>query len=207
MATCAELATQRKILENILRKTGDQKKRQQILDKIDDIEQQQTAQGCLAPPPVSIQGTLNATVTLWTDNSLLPGPKPGQITAVLIFTNHADNSKWSVSIDSLSATFKSGVTARLQDHSFGTGIFDPSSGSLNVDVPLHVENIPLIGSVDAKIHFTTDSSIAPPPGQVTGSTVDKGGNLTLVGAASNIGPFNNEIWLAIVGTLSDWPRG
>lgn len=207
MATCAALAAQLKILEHLLSQTGDQERRQELLDAIDDVQNQQLAQGCLTPPPVSIQGVLNATVTLWTDNSLLPGPKPGDITVALIFTKHTDDSKWSVSIDSLSATFKSGVTARLQDNSFGTGIFDPLSGSLNVDVPLHVENIPLIGSVDAKTHFTTDGSIAPSSGPVTGSTVDAGGNLTLVGTASGVGPFNNEVLLSVVGTLSNWPRG
>jgi predicted RNase H-like nuclease (RuvC/YqgF family) len=49
MATCAALAIQLDILEHLLTTTSNQERRQQILDAIDDIKNQQASQGCLTP--------------------------------------------------------------------------------------------------------------------------------------------------------------
>jgi hypothetical protein len=206
MVRCAALANQRKIVENILSEASDERLHQRVRDHLRDIETQQQNQGCLQSSAITDGGTLTGRITLWTDNGLLPGPVQGGVGAMLVFLKHTDDDAWSVRIDTLTASLPSGVTAGLQNHSVGTGVFDQAAGSIGVEVPLRVQNIPLIGSVDARVPFTTGGSIATSSGSVKGARVDADGRLTLVGAASGIGPFGNKAWLVLEGGLSDWPR-
>jgi len=84
MATCAELAQKVQTLHSELLHVTNDQARQAILDKLDEVEQEELQQGCFE----SIFRTFNGTVTLCSDSSFLPGTQSTTIKASLGILTH-----------------------------------------------------------------------------------------------------------------------
>lgn len=201
MATCEQLALEVQRLHSEFLHVFNEDAQQAILDKLDKVETQQQQQGCFD----SIFRTLNGKATLCTDSSFLPGPKYSQMMnaslGILLHTGVATLGFLPLPFDSTTVS-QSGVSS---------GLYDFTSGSLDLSVPIHVVNVPVVGTIDTVAGLSTMISISAPcesiagpfAGSPAGSPADATGFITLVGTAS-ISVLSSTItaYLRIVGTLS-----
>src|SRR6516164_8874116 len=102
-------------------------------------------------PLDTVIGTWNGTATVWTSNTMYPGPYTNTFSTTLTFTGSA-GSIWDVSNDTFSLSIPAGlitITVTLQKDSSGqtepiTGTFTPlsnatSPGSMDLSAPLHID--------------------------------------------------------------------
>lgn len=188
----------------------------ELLKQMKEVERQKAARfrelrqceeenGCPGPPipPTRPTVTLAANATLWTSNKLLPGPKVEQISLPTAFTKTPDGWNVEIPYEYLDIDFGNGIRVGPQDTKSATGHYIPASGSMDLDVPLLVTGIP--GIDDLEPILTTSGSISTTSGTIPGVPVDANGNVTLVGAVSNIGPLHDTAQLEIQGAFSPWP--
>ncbi|SRR5216683_1832708 len=205
MATCEQLALDVQRLHSEFLHVSNEDAQQAILDKLDKVEQQQLQQGCFD----SIFRTLDGTAILCTDSSFLPGPKRSAIHASLGILLHTGVA----TLGFLPLPFGSTTVSQGGPSS---GLYDFTSGSLDLSVPIHVDNVPVVGSIDAVAGLSTMISISAPcestagsfAGSPAGSPADATGFITLVGTApvtvtiAGITIVDNTAFLRIAGTLS-----
>ena len=166
----------------------------------------------------TVTGTWNGTATVWTSNTMYPGPYTNTFSTTLTFTGNPGSS-WDVSNDTFSLSIPQGlitITVTLQKDSSGqtkpiTGTFIPlsnttSPGSMDLSAPLHID-AGIFGSSDVVLPLSTSSTITTPSGTFTGLALDANGNITLVGQANAVGgPLDTDLVQAsLVGTITNAP--
>jgi len=166
----------------------------------------------------TVVGTWNGTATIWTSNTMYPGPYTDTFSTPLTFTA-TPGAIWDVSNDTFSLSIQEGlvtITVTLQKDSSGqtepiTGTFTPlsnatSPGSMELSAPLHID-AGIVGSSDVVLPLSTSATITTPSGAFTGQPLDASGNITLVGQANAVGgPLDTDLVQAsLVGTLVNAP--
>jgi hypothetical protein len=160
------------------------------------------AAGNAAP---TITRILNATVTAWTNNRLLPGPFSQTISII---------NKINTSTGAVTATFAPfkltdpvtgrTVTASLPAGTTATGHFNASTGALTLNSPLLLQNIPLIGTALTKsVTLATGNTITTPNGaKYSGQALNALNKITMVGGTSlQTGLLNANVLMRIAGVL------
>ncbi|SRR6266496_3191771 len=200
MTTCAALATRLKILEHLLTTTSDQERRQEILDAIDDIKNQQMNQGCLN----ATNTNFTAIATLWTTDSDSSGQGPFMETINGQFTfPSSDPTQFSTSL-----VISSTDAATISVNSISQGTYDVNNQLMAVDIGLHFDfHFPGTAS-DGDFLLTTAGSITPPDGIVrSGQFPDNAGHVVFVATTT----FTSGHWDGVTGFLmadgylSPWP--
>src|SRR5215467_6022343 len=141
----------------------------------------------------TVTGTWNGTATVWTSNTMYPGPYTNTFSTTLTFTGNP-GSIWNVSNDTFSLSIPQGlitITVTLQQDSSGqtepiTGSFTPlsnatSPGSMELSAPLHIDAGFFLGSSDVVLPLSTSGTITTPTGVFSGQALVANGNITLVG--------------------------
>lgn len=203
MATCAALVAQLKILEHLLSQTSDFEKRQRILDAIDDVKQQQDAQGCLSATyteAIGPDGSNGASVTLWTSHPAAPGPFQ---TSVFLHFAFPDNDPGHFDVDPFTLPVNSYTVQTTQ----GIGTYDAVNQLMTIDVSLHIHGLPM-GDSDGAFLLSTNGSITPPDGNTyTGQFLDAQGHVTFVASTTFTNGLldNDNGYLLVDCRLSPWP--
>ena len=166
----------------------------------------------------TVIGTWNGTATVWTSNTMYPGPYTNTFSTTLTFTGNP-SSTWDVSNNTFSLSIREGlitITVTLQKDSSGqtkpiTGTFIPlsnttSPGSMDLSAPLHID-AGIFGSSDVVLPLSTSSTITTPSGTFTGQPLDANTHITLVGQANAVGgPLDSDlVQVSLVGTLVNAP--
>ena len=166
----------------------------------------------------TVVGTWNGTATVWTSNTMYPGPYTNTFNTTLTFTG-TPGSIWDVSNDTFSLSIQEElitITVTLQQDSSGqtepiTGTFTPlasatSPGSMDLSAPLHID-AGILGSSDVVLPLSTSASITTPSGTFAGQPLDANTNITLVGQANAVGgPLDSDlVQVSLVGTLVNAP--
>ena len=154
--------------------------------------------------------TLQGVGTIWSDNSQVPGPRGSHVTATLAI--HDNNGQVNINLQPMDL----GNNIILRQNGNGVGHYDFNSGNLELNIPFHVEHVPVGRIIDTSMHLSTAMSISPPNvGPIAGipasSPKDATGSITLVGTTKvRYGldsPFgfitisNNTVWVRVLGTL------
>ena len=206
MPTCAALAAQLKILEHLLSQTGtglkDQERRQELLDQIDDVKQQQDAQGCLSATyadAIGPDGLDGAIITLWMQN---PQEGPFNLGEILHFA-FPNNTPGSFTVDSFTVTVNS-YQAQVGE---GKGIYDATNQLMTVDVELDFL-VPSHDDSKGYFYLSTNGSITPPDGNTySGQFIDAQGHVTFVASTTFIqGALTGATgYLLVDCLLKPWP--
>jgi hypothetical protein len=154
--------------------------------------------------------TLQGVGTIWSDNSLVPGPRGSNVTVALAIND--DNGQVKVNLQPMDV----GNNIILRQNGDGVGHYDFNSGNLEVNIPFHVDHVPVGRILDASLHLSTALSISPPnlgsiAGIPAGTPSDATGSITLVGNTrviygidslfGFIPTSNNAVWVRVLGTL------
>lgn len=204
MATCAALAAQLKILEHLLSQTGDTERRQELLDAIDDVKNQQDAQGCLSATYAEAKGPdgLNgANITLWTTKDGAKGPF--NLGEILHFA-FPNNDPTSFTVDSF--TIKVNTSYTVQSYE-GKGKYDAANQLMAVSVGLDFLGLPN-GDSHGDFYLSTNGSITPPDGNTyTGQFLDAQNHVTFVASTTfTKGTLDGATGYLLVACLLDpWP--
>ena len=149
--------------------------------------------------------TLQGIATVWTDNEHLRGPKSANLKASL---NITPDGQVVVRIDPINL----GDNVTLETKGPGTGHFDFASGNLNVNLPVHVTNVPVLNSISTTVSLSTAASLAVPytnesfSGSPATAPADVTGAVTLAGSSSIdvsvlLFHVHTRAWLRIAGSL------
>lgn len=184
------------------------------------LHQQMADLGCFPSPAPTrpIVGELDATLTLWSDNSMFPGPASGSIDpTTLVFTPGPTGVQY-VHINifhSVLAYQGLSIDVHIQGSIAFSGTFTqaPSGGALSfTEIPLEITvsgyTLDLDPNDPAPVPLSTMSTISLPTNgtQRSGANIDQTGHLDLVGQGQgSLYGRGFNIYMEIGGTLSDWP--
>ncbi len=198
MSTCAQLSQQIQLLTNLIAHIHDPEAQWELIVRRNELLAQWHTQGC----DRTVTRVLQGTITVWTDNSKLP-PKSEPI--ILHLTILESTGAVSFTFDPVTV---GKVTICLAPGQVGIGTLDQTTGSLFLQAPILLKNVPEAGDVSFTLSVSTGQSIQP-PGQGTplhGQPLPEGttqGNVTLVGETqvTVLVVVTVTIWSQIVGSL------
>ncbi len=189
--TCAELTQQLINLTNLLATVTDPETELLIRNRIKVVILQLQEQGCT---PVPLQATLTGKTMIETDRAGLEGPFDQDISLGLVFSGN------EVSVGPIDL-IASGVHVTSNG---GLGTFDPSSGLMQVEIPVQGSR----GEINLNLDFTMSTESGPAHGPFTPQGVRLGpdGSVILAGAAfDTVFGVGVNVLLVISGTVSPRP--
>ncbi len=196
--TCAELTQQLTNLISLLRHVTDPETQALIEQRIKAITEQLQRQGCT---PVPLQSTLTGKALVQTDRAGV-GPFNQNVSLALVFSGN------EVSIGPIDLTLSGGAHVTSNG---GLGAFDPSSGLMQVDVPIQAHipagpNVPVAVDLNLDFIMSTESGPAHGPFNPQGARLASDGSITLAGAAfDSVLGVGVNVLLVISGTVSPHP--
>jgi hypothetical protein len=156
----------------------------------------------MASSPTTL--TFKGMITLWSTAPNFSSPKVESLITPVTFTPDTTDRNWATTITKLSIPWSGSTVLTLQNGRVASGAFDPSTNAARLTLPL--QGIPVIKTLN--VDLTTNKSITTITNQtISGSRVDRLGNLTLVGSKS-VSVFlflTVQTQVSVQGTLSPWP--
>lgn len=192
--TCAELTQQLINLNNLLAhiiRGGGEPPPPELLKRITGLTLLLQEQGCT---PVPLQATLTGKVMIETDRAGQKGPFDEDISLALVFSGN------EVSVGPIDLT-ASGIHVTSNG---GLGTFDPSSGLMQIEIPVQGSK----GNINLNLDFkmSTESGEAHGPFTPQGVRLGPDGSVILAGAAfDTVFGVGVNVFLLISGAVSPHP--
>jgi hypothetical protein len=196
--TCADLTEQLMHLTSLLAHATDPETETLIKERIKAVTKELQQQGCT---PVPLQSTLTGKALIETDRAGV-GPFNQDVSLALVFSGN------EVSVGFIDLTLSGGAHVTSNG---GLGAFDPSSGLMQVDLPIQAHipagpNVPIDTDLNLDFTMSTESGPAHGPFNPRGVRLGSDGSVTLAGAAfDSVLTVGVNVLLVVSGTVSAHP--